>query len=115
MLRILAVVAAIFVCGQAFAQEPAPPTLEEFLSDLDFWSPELSPSGRYMSGVRRIDGEDFLVMLDLDDPASTLDATNLGDFYIRWADWISDDRLLIALTGYVDLRSGRTISREQLR
>ena len=115
MLRILAVVAAIFVCGQAFAQEPAPPTLDEFLSDLDFWSPELSPSGRYMSGVRRVDGQDFLVMLDLDDPAPTLDATNLGDFYIRWADWISDDRLLIALTGYVDLRSGRTISREQLR
>lgn len=115
MLRILAVLAAFFVCGHAIAQEPAPPTLEEFLSDLDFWSPELSPSGRYMSGVRRVDGEDFLVMLDLDNPAPTLDATNLGDFYIRWADWISDDRLLVALTGYVDIRSGRPMTREELR
>jgi len=115
VLRILAVLAAFFVCGHAVAQEPAPPTLEEFLSDLDFWSPELSPSGRYMSGVRRVDGEDFLVLLDLDNPAPTLDATNLGDFYIRWVDWISDDRLLVALTGYVDIRSGRNMSRQELR
>ena len=39
----------------------------------------------------------------------------MGDFYIRWVDWISDDRLLVALTGYVDIRSGRNMSRQELR
>ncbi len=57
--------AAIFLafCGIAQAEDGAEPpaaraipTLDDFLSDPDYWSPEMSPTGRFLAGVRRIEG-----------------------------------------------------------
>lgn len=72
------------VCGSAQAQEdgaalpdvPDIPALEDFLSEPDYWSPEMSPSGRYLAGVRRVDGKDYLLTMDLD--AEKIEATYKG-------------------------------------
>lgn len=115
---VLAAMWAALVLGvlPARAQEDLPaPALADFLSDLDFWSPELSPSGRYLTGVRRVKGEDILLTLDLDNPETAAMTKGVGDFYVDWIDWVSEDRMLVALTGFVDLRTGKQMSREKLR
>ena len=94
---------------------PPPPSLSDFLSDVDFWSPELSPSGRYLSGVRRIEGEDYLIIIDLDNPEANPTFKGLGDFYVSWIDWVSEDRMLIALRGYVNIQNGRQMTRQEIQ
>ena len=90
------------------------PELEDFLGDLDFWSPELSPSGQYLSAVRR-DGEStYLMILDLEAEGYDIKYRPIGDLYLNWVEWITDERLLVSVTGYVDARTGNFLSIEDL-
>ena len=91
------------------------PTLDDFLSETEFWNPELSPSGRFLAGIRSEDGEDFIVTLDLNTEGDAPTFQGLGDLYVKWIDWVSDDRMLVSLLGYMDLRNGKQMTREQLR
>ena len=110
------------VCGSAQAQEdgaalpdvPDIPALEDFLSEPDYWSPEMSPSGRYLAGVRRVDGKDYLLTMDLDAEKIETTYKGVGESYVNWIDWVTDDRMLVSLTGYADYRTGRQMSRQEL-
>ena len=111
---------AIAVCGLARAQEageplPEVPTLEEFLSGPDFWSPELSPSGRFLAGVRREGDQDFILTLDFGSGSYDPKYQGVGEAWINWIDWVTDDRMLVSLRAYIDLRNGRTMTRKQVR
>ena len=99
MLRILAVVAAIFVCGQAFAQELSFPTLDDFLSEPDFSSPTLSPSGRHLAGIQQVNGLDFILTVDFSTNALTPKIEPLGPASVNWIEWANDSCLLISMTG----------------
>lgn len=90
------------------------PKLEDFLGDLDFWDPELSPSGAYMAGLRRDAGADYLVLADINVEGMNPRSLSLGDLYVRWLEWASDDRLLVAVTGYVDYKTGKQITRADI-
>jgi len=102
--------------GIAHAQDDpiSPPTLDDFLSGADFWSPELSPSGRYVSGVVRRDDDSFLVTLDLDMAESQPQLRRMGDVYLNWVEWVTDDRMLLSVTGFINARNGRWMSRAEL-
>jgi dipeptidyl aminopeptidase/acylaminoacyl peptidase len=91
--------------AQEIAEYPAP-TIEDILSDVDFWSPELSPSGTYLAGVRRIEDQDFLITTHLREPELEPKMINLANAYLNWVEWVSDDRLLISVTNYA-YKSGR--------
>ena len=94
---------------------PPKPTLEDFLGPIDFWSPELSPSGKYIAGIRRKDDGEILITLDLDDTESGPSGMDLGDAFIEWTEWVTDDRMLMSVVTYFDFNSGDRVTRAQLK
>jgi len=71
------------------------PTIEEIVAEPTFFSGELSPSGRYLAGVRR-DGLDyFLVVTDLEDEELKFAGTKFEDLRISEVHWATEDRLII--------------------
>lgn len=92
-----------------------PPTVEELLDDPTFWSPKLSPSGKYLAGVRGVEDNSLLMIVDLDDEDSVPDYYPVGDLFVNWVEWISDDRVLVSVTGFVNLRTGKQMTREALK
>jgi dipeptidyl aminopeptidase/acylaminoacyl peptidase len=115
--------AAIFLafCGIAQAEDGAEPlaaraipTLDDFLSDPDYWSPEMSPTGRFLAGVRRIEGKDYILSIDLNSEDFTKTFKGVGDVYVNWIDWVTDDLMLVSLSGYVDYRNGKQMTRKEV-
>ena len=118
-MRLASLVLAIFCLAAmslATAQtiDAKSPTLDDFLEESTFWGPELSPSGRYLSGVRRVDEDTYLMMVDLDDLEAEPIYQPMGDYRLNWVEWISDDRLLLSTSGLVDLNSGKPLRWEEL-
>lgn len=116
--RVLFFICFAFVaslCAAAQDDEQSIPVLDDFLGAADFWSPELSPSGQYISGVRREGDKSYLLIVNLD--AETMSPTykSMGDVDLNWVEWISDERLLLSVTGFVDIFSGDWLSIEDLR
>lgn len=102
-----------FARGLAVAETHAKslPTLDAFLAPYDFWGPELSPSGRYVAGIRRVgDLQQAILVIDLDQPGSPVATIPVGDFQVNWIEWATDERLLVSATGFVDLASEEQIS-----
>ena len=92
-------------------EPPVLPTLEDFLGRADFYSPELSPSGKYLSGVRNIDGQSALITVPLQgDGAPSM--SRMDNIVLNWVEWVSDERLLASITIYIDLRNGDLIKFE---
>lgn len=88
------------------------PLFEDFLGEADFWSPELSPSGQFLAGVRRIDGSIYLITIDLHADEVQPNAISLGKAYLNWVEWITDERLLMSVTVYVDTLTGEKIGKD---
>lgn len=109
------VMAGVLMAAGAARAEPAlpGPSIEDFAGDLDFWNPELSPGGAYLAGLRRDGGADYLMLTDLG-PGLETKSLSLGDLYVSWLEWVSDDRLLVAVTGYVDMKTGKPITRKDI-
>lgn len=115
----LAAITVVVCASGALAEdsaEPAPaiPTLDDFLSEADYWSPEISPSGRFLAGIRRVDGKDYILTMDLESEDFSPHYQSLGDVYANWIDWVTDDRMLVSLTGVIDARTGRPMTRQQV-
>ncbi|MEQ8558400.1 MAG: alpha/beta fold hydrolase [Henriciella sp.] len=71
------------------------PTIEEFVAEPTFFSAKLSPSGRYLAGVRR-DGIDYyLVVADLSEPELKFSGTKFEDLRISEVQWATEDRLVV--------------------
>jgi len=99
----------------ALAEDSSPlPALEDFIGDLDAWNPELSPNGDYLAALRRDEGADFIVTRKLDAPGESPRQIAVGDYYVNWLEWANADTLLVATTGYVDLNTGRPLSRKDI-
>jgi len=99
----------------AQAEKPDLPVLNDFLGAADFWSPELSPSGRYLSGARREDEDTFLVIFDLEADEYAPKFRSMEEYRLNWVEWVTDDRILLSLTGYMDLRTGNWLNRDDLK
>lgn len=116
--RVVLLISFVFFisfCATAQDDELPVPILDDFLGAADFWSPELSPSGQYISGVRREDDQAYLLIVDLDATPMVPTYKSMGDTDLNWVEWISDDRLLLSVTGYVDIFSGDWLSFEDLK
>lgn len=99
MLRILAVLAAVLLCGKVSAEELSSPTLDDFLSEPDFSSPTLSPSGQHLAGIQQVNGLDFILTVDFSTNAPTPKMEPLGPASVNWIEWVNDSCLLISMTG----------------
>jgi dipeptidyl aminopeptidase/acylaminoacyl peptidase len=78
-----------------YTQETNRPSIEDFVAEPTFFSAELSPSGRYLAGVRR-DGLDYyLVVTDLEDPELKFVGTRFEDLQIDDVHWANEDRLVV--------------------
>jgi dipeptidyl aminopeptidase/acylaminoacyl peptidase len=99
----------------ALSESPAPlPVLEDFLGKLDVWNPELSPNGDYLAVLRQEKGADYIVTLNLDAPGESPKPVTVGDYYVNWLEWANADTVLVATTGYIDLNTGRPLSRKDI-
>lgn len=94
--------------SQTVGKDPVP-TLNDFLADPSYWSPELSPSGMKLIGVRRVGESVFLEALDLEAHDRDTSRVDLANAYVNWVEWITDDRLLISITNYA-YRDGRKLT-----
>lgn len=84
------------------AQAPSRPTAAQFAAAPTFFGATLSPSGRYVAGIRRSPEKDDIVVLDRETgqwtgvaaavDTGTLDAASFG-----WVGWKSDDLLLFGV------------------
>jgi dipeptidyl aminopeptidase/acylaminoacyl peptidase len=99
----------------ALCQVAAPrPSLEDFLGPLDVWSPELSPSGDHLAVLRTDKGNDYIVTMNLAAAGESAKPITVGDYYVNWLEWANDDTVLVATTGYIDLNTGRPLSRKDI-
>jgi len=87
------------------------PALEDFIGPVDFWEAELSPNGKHLAIIRRQGNSDYLVVYNLEPGTTQPKPVSIGDYYVDWLEWASNDRLLVAATGYVDLKTGRQVKR----
>lgn len=87
--------------------------LDSYVGEFDFKGAELSPSGRYVAGLKKIDGKDYVVTIDLEAPEMELRASNFGDFYLNWLEWADDDKLLVSVYGLFNVYDGKTMTREE--
>ncbi|MEO1323295.1 MAG: prolyl oligopeptidase family serine peptidase [Pseudomonadota bacterium] len=74
------------------------PTIDDFFAPYDFWSAELSPSGKYFGGIRKDADRHLIMIFDLDDPESTPRFIPIGDAQLNWIDWVNDDRILVSFS-----------------
>lgn len=92
--------------GQSQAQDdPLRPTLNDFLSRPDFWGPDLSPSGRFLAAVTGDEHHHQLVFADLSEDTPKVSRIDMDQFHVDWVKWATDDRVLIAVTGYMNMRT----------
>lgn len=117
MVRWLVAVALALVLAfgaRADTSETLPtPILGDFLSWTDYWSPELSPGGRYMAGVRR-DGVDHVVVVqDLAAEERSFTGSRVGEYYVNWIEWANEERLLVSLRGFVNVDTGDPVTMEE--
>ena len=81
------------------AQTPttaARPTAEQFAAASSYRSASLSPSGRYIVGIRQEGAYDLLVVTDLTTRQTSLiqRANETTGEQLSWADWKGDDRII---------------------
>ena len=97
---------AVFVATLAVlptASRADPPTIADFLAPAESSRVDLSPSGRYLSWIRRTGDLNLLVIKDLDTGRITSmqageSSEQFGGVYVDFIEWKTDDRLLVGLT-----------------
>ncbi|MEO1642885.1 MAG: prolyl oligopeptidase family serine peptidase [Pseudomonadota bacterium] len=109
-----ALVGVFFSVGQmqAISEEVVleQPTLEDFLGRLDFYRPELSPNGEYVSGIRTLDDRTLLLVTALGETDEKPRLIPIDDTRLNWVEWANDDRILLSITVWVDYRNGKRLT-----
>lgn len=101
----LAEAAADTATKPASAPAPATPasgplTPREIFGDPRVSSPRLSPSGRYLAFLQRVDDIDSVVVLDLSKPDAAPTGVTFKDKHVslNWVRWKADDRFVLGVT-----------------
>ncbi len=76
----------------AFAKKKKNSKLEraydKFFEDPQFYSPQLSPNGRYLASIRTSDENSIIIIQDLQNPGAKPAGLNLGKkIYAQWINW----------------------------
>ena len=98
------------LASRTLADEGLPvPSLQDFVESSGFGDPKLSPSGDFVAGVRfqKAKGYDIIVLSLVDGGYS---AFHVGDYIVDWIEWANEDRLLISLRGFTDLKTGKQLT-----
>jgi dipeptidyl aminopeptidase/acylaminoacyl peptidase len=96
VLRFLAFIPVLAACGQALAADRPP--VESFFRDAEVGFVKLSPSGRYVLIVNRIEGgKQALVVRETADLKKVTTVTTFESARLGAVDWINDHRLTFML------------------
>lgn len=97
----VAVLATFALSGAAAAQAP---TAEMFARDPNIYSAALSPDGRYVAMIQRMQGNEALVVVDWRERRAQAVQTARRDrgLFLDWVIWKSDNRLLFGATQRLD-------------
>ncbi|KAF0174003.1 MAG: S9 family peptidase [Hyphomonadaceae bacterium] len=110
---------AFGLTASSLAQVAVRPTAEQFAADASFHAASLSPSGRYLAGIKQDGDYDALVVIDLTTrQMSTIQRANEATgVRLGWVDWKTDDRLVFGALYKVVLqtrtRTGSRINQEE--
>lgn len=74
----------------------------------------MSPSGRYISAVQGNADKSVLFIVDMQSGDVEPRTFDMGDMYLNWVEWATDDRLILSVTGYINYRTGKQMSRADL-
>ncbi|MFC6196986.1 alpha/beta hydrolase family protein [Ponticaulis profundi] len=85
--------------------KPPFPVIADFVTFPDFLNPALSPSGRYLSGIAVSEDKISFSVIDLTTEDRTPEIVELDTFVPLASNWITDDRLIMTVQGYVDLNA----------
>jgi len=107
-------ISALYVTAEPMAPEPRMPVLDDYIGDFDFKGAELSPTGQFIAGIKTIDGKEYVVTIDLDAPKMELKASNLGDFYVNWLEWTSDEMVVLSVYGYINAYNNEIMTRADI-
>lgn len=91
------------------------PQVEDFWTVPDFFQPALSPSGRFIAYVKREGEDQFVVTIDLDAADGDMKSVPVGKVAINDLDWLSDEQLIVSITGYYGRRTNKPISWDEVR
>jgi len=91
------------------------PSLEDHWAEEDFFRPAISPSGQFLSYVKREGEEQFLVTIDLNAADGDVKSVPVGKVRVNSLDWLTDDRLLVRFIGYYGRRSNKPIAYGEIR
>lgn len=91
----------------------AQPSLEAILADPVFYGADMSPSGRYIAGIRLDDRQERLIVVDLEKGGAGANMVGVGGAEINWIEWASDDRLMMSITAFFTPR-GKRVSYKQM-
>lgn len=91
------------LCALAAAAIPASAqtqtlTAEMFARDQNLWSPQLSPDGRYVAMIQRVEGGEAVVIVDWRTRQAQVvqSARRSRGLFLNWVAWKNDNRLLFA-------------------
>jgi dipeptidyl aminopeptidase/acylaminoacyl peptidase len=97
--------------NRALAGEVDAPTLEALLAPTSYWSLRLSPSGTRFAALRYFEDSGYEVEIrELDNPDAEPIRHSMDLYYANFVDWVSDDRLIISLTGFEDTRRDKLMA-----
>ncbi len=91
----------------AMAENVKPPTLDQFLIDPFVGDVELSPDGKHVALVKQDMEQAALLNIAISDDENSEALTlksqmNVGPVRINWVKWVSNKRLLVSSTNYVN-------------
>lgn len=102
--------AAVFSALVLTARAQSIPSLEDFVGRIDFWGLEMSPNGDFVAALRHKDGADYILLVSLEPGGPAPAHIGVGDYEVEWLEWANNDTLLVASTGWVDLKTGRQLT-----
>jgi hypothetical protein len=115
--NVIAALALSLACaGGAAGRAPVPaaaPTVEQFAQQPDFTGASLSPSGRYVAGIKLLEKAQELVVLDRQTGRWNTVHRSVEDdgFALNWVSWKNDERLLIGAQFRLQHRGAPWVSR----
>ena len=84
--------------------------LNALLDDPKFYAPDLSPEGNFIAGIRRDDGAENLLMVDLNTGEAGFVGVDGAE--INWVQWVTEDRFLMSVTSYFNQLGKRVTFKE---
>ena len=90
------------------------PSIEDLIADSDIGGMDLSPSGRHLAGIRRMEDRSIVFVIDLQNRQDAPTYIPITDAWVDWIEWANDDRVLFALSTWITPRNNSIVPLEEV-